>query len=156
VTKAATDQHQNPAHSQQHEYCGNFSPKLNTNQGIDNVFTVFPLDYQGETESTVNALPEQLEELWYRGVPLSEGPTLETMHERKVALLDFWDSRTDTVWGDRVRVAVEAFLRAEVQGTEHAYTREEVEDFNARRQCTRALDLEGPWEEVTAGVDPPW
>jgi hypothetical protein len=109
-----------------------------------------------ETESTVNTLPEQLEELWYRGVPLSEGPTLETVQERKAALLDYWDSRTDTVWGDRVRVAVEAFLRAEVQGTEHAYTREEVADFNERRQCTRVLDLEGPWEEVTADVDPPW
>jgi hypothetical protein len=109
-----------------------------------------------ETESTVNALPDDLEALWTEGVPLSEGPTLETMEERKAALLEYWDSRTDTVWGDRVRVAVEAFIRAEVQGTEHAFAPEEVEQFNARRRCTRVLDLDGPWEEVTADVEPPW
>jgi len=109
-----------------------------------------------ETESTVNTLPERLEGLWYEGVPVSGGPTLDTVQERKAALLEFWGSRTETLWGDRVRVAVEAFLREEVQGTEHAFSEEEVSTFNAGRPCTRVLDLEGLWEEVTADVEPPW
>jgi len=109
-----------------------------------------------ETESIVNALPDRLEALWAEGEPLDGGLPLPTMEERRAALLDYWESRTDTVWGDRVRVAVEAFLRAEVQGTEYGFSPEEVEAFNARRKCTRVLDLEGPWEEVTADVESPW
>lgn len=99
-------------------------------------------------EQTVNDLPTRLEALWLEGVPLDGVVPLETPEERKAALLAFWDSRTDTIWGDRVRLAVEAFVRSEVQGTPDAFTVEEVAAFNAARTSARALDLWTPWEEV--------
>jgi hypothetical protein len=94
------------------------------------------------TSHQVNALPPRLEALWLRGEPLRSGhPPALTMEERKSELLDFWDSRTDTIWGDRVREAVEGFLRAEVQSGPHAFTEAEIALFNARRSCTRVLNL---------------
>ena len=108
------------------------------------------------TEQTVNELPERLETLWNEGVPLQGEGHLATHAERRRAILEFWDSRTDTVWGDRVRLAVEAFLRAEVQSSEHALSEAEVAAFNAQRSCTRPLDLRSPWAEVTATVDTTW
>lgn len=106
-----------------------------------------------ETGERINDLPEQLDQVWYEGVSPWDGSEVETPAERKQALLDYWDSRTDTVWGDRVRVAVEAYLRSEVQGTDDEFTRAEVEAFNERRHCTRVLDLWSPWEQVTADVE---
>ena len=94
------------------------------------------------TESTVNALPERLAALWNRGTPLmpDERPA-GNVEERKAALLDYWDSRTETVWGDRVRDAVESFVLAEVQTSEHAFTDAEIAAFNERRSVQRALLL---------------
>lgn len=94
------------------------------------------------TESTVNALPDRLAALWNSGTPLmpDERPAVN-YDERKAALLEYWDSRTETVWGDRVRDAVEAFLRAEVQTSEHAFTEAEIAAFNAKRSVQRELRL---------------
>lgn len=111
-------------------------------------------DYR--TEETVNELPERLEALWEQGVPLDDGPVLETREARREAVLRYWQSRTDTVWGDRVRLAVEAFLRAEVQTSEWALTDDEITAFNERRTCERRLDLRRPWDEVMAEVVAPY
>ena len=105
------------------------------------------------TEHKVNELPERLEALWVDGVPLEGEEHLATPAERRVALLDYWESRTETAWGERVRVGVEAFVRAEVQNSEFPFTEAEIDAFNAQRTCTRALDLERPWDEVLAEVD---
>lgn len=107
-----------------------------------------------ETGHTINELPEHLEAVWYDGKPLYEQyPAAESYEDRKWEILDYWDTRTNTVWGDRVRVAVEAFIRAEVQDSEHAFTREEIDDFNDRRQSHRYLDLWSDWEKVIVEVD---
>ncbi len=106
-------------------------------------------------EDRVNELPARLEALWTQGAPIQTGGApLPTMGDRKAAILAYWDSRTDTVWGDRVRVAVEAFLRAEVQSSPWAFTAEEVATFNAGRSCERVFDLERDWEDVLAEMEP--
>lgn len=104
-------------------------------------------------EDRVNALPERLYALWVDGVPLSGEEPLPTPQARKQAILDFWDSRTDTIWGDRVRVAVEAFVRAEVQTSATPFTADEIAAYNLKRHCTRELDLDSAWDDVTAGID---
>lgn len=96
----------------------------------------------------VEALPERLEGLWFRGVPLSgDGPALASVAERKAALLDFWETRTDTEWGEDVRRAVEAFIRGIIQGGDQAFTQAEIDAFNARSQAYRPLTLERVVEE---------
>jgi hypothetical protein len=99
-------------------------------------------------EAKVNALPPRLEALWRDGQPLDPGPSLVTIAERKAAILAYWESRTDTVWGDRVRDAIDAFVRAEVQTTDAAFTAAEIDAFNARRHCER------PLETWTSAPDP--
>ena len=101
-----------------------------------------------ETETRVQDLPERLEQLWLHGTPLEDGPLLETFPERKEAIFQHWTTRADNMWGDRVRVSVEAFIRSEVQYSEHAYTDEELVKLNERRTCGRELDLDTPWSEV--------
>jgi hypothetical protein len=106
------------------------------------------------TGDTVDAPPVALEALWDDGQPLTDGaPVLESYDARKAAILDFWNSRTDTVWGDRVRLAVEAFIRAEVQGSAHPFTPDEVAAFNRRRNCVRELDLTSDFEALTMDVE---
>lgn len=95
-----------------------------------------------ETDRRVNDLPDQLTALWEEGTPLAEGSELlVTPEDRRQALLEFWDSRTDTEWGDTIRVAVEAFIKAEVQTSEHAFSPDEVAHFNTERRATRELVL---------------
>lgn len=104
-------------------------------------------------DERINQLPERLYALWVDGVPLDGGEAVATPEARKQAILAFWDSRTDTIWGDRVRVAVEAFVRAEVQTSATPFTADEIAAFNAGRHCTRELDLTSPWDDVTAGLE---
>lgn len=93
-------------------------------------------------DRAANDLPERLEALWYEGVPLRDGdPVLVTPADRRAALLDYWEERTCTPWGDTMRDAVEAFLRAEVQTSEHPVTVAELADLDARCRCPRSLDL---------------
>lgn len=107
------------------------------------------------TDQVIEGLPPRLEALWSSGTPLDPGDrTLVSYEDRREGLLDFWDSRTDTPWGDRVRLAVEAFLRAVVQTSDHPYSPDEIAAFNARRSCTRALDLDSDWSAVEASVQP--
>lgn len=116
-----------------------------------------------ELSSRLQTLPDELEALWFEGTPLpsaGEGSedaapvALDTVDERKAALLAYWDSRTNTVWGDRVRLTVEAFLRAVVQPSDDAFTAAELRAFNDARASERALDLSSPWETVAAGLAP--
>lgn len=109
-----------------------------------------------QTRYVVEALPDALYGLWNDGIPL-EGDRSQIVPPagRKRALLLFWESRTDTPWGDRVRLAVEAFLRAEVQTGPTPFTPAEVDVFNAGRRCERALDLTSSWEQVSRGIEDP-
>jgi hypothetical protein len=51
-------------------------------------------------------LPDQLEACWEEGVPLQGEGRLDTMEARRDHVLNFWATRTDTVWGERVREVV--------------------------------------------------
>jgi hypothetical protein len=89
------------------------------------------------------ALPDRLEALWTQGTPLEDGvPNLGSIAERKAALLRFWETRTDTLWGERVRKIVESFIRGEVQSSETPFTDEEIARFNRRSRAGRELSLE--------------
>jgi hypothetical protein len=105
------------------------------------------------TDGTVNDVPERMEALWNDGV-WRDGDLRESPAEKKATILEFWDTRTDTVWGDRVRAAVEAFVRAEVQTSDTPFTHEEIAAFNQTRSCERELDL---WAEEIPPVpeEPP-
>ena len=94
------------------------------------------------TERTINGLPERLEDLWSRGVPLDGDGVLATSAQRRRAILDYWDSRTNTPWGEAVRQAVEAFCRAVVQQSDAPFTAAELEALNQRRQSIRPFTLE--------------
>jgi hypothetical protein len=107
------------------------------------------------TAQTIETLPKRLEALWTTGAPIDPDDRVCTsFDDKKAALLDYWDSRTDTPWGDRVRLAVEAFVRGEVQTSEHAFSAEEIVAFNQRRSCSRELDLDSEWAAVAATVQP--
>lgn len=97
------------------------------------------------TERTIDQLPRRLQALWDQGVPLSGDQRLETHAERRAALLEYYASRTDTVWGDAVRDAVGAFLRAVVQRGDAPLTPEEIERY-AREHPQVPLVLEAPPE----------
>lgn len=94
----------------------------------------------------IEALPDQMMALWEEGEPLESGPKLQTIDERKAALLQYWDTRTETAWGDRVRATIESFLRGVVQTSETPLTKEELYRFNANRRSLRPLGL--PLEEA--------
>jgi len=102
------------------------------------------------TSNTIDELPDRLFALWDLGESLEESPTqrLVSFGERRRALFQFWEERTDTLWGNRVRAAVEIFIREEIQSSDHPFFVEELAAMNARRRCRQALDLSRPWSEV--------
>jgi hypothetical protein len=86
------------------------------------------------TAETVEELPARLEALWERGVPLEGKGQVATYPERRAAMVDFWASRTDTVWGEEVRRAVEAFVFEVVQSSAYPFTEAELEEIRALRE----------------------
>ncbi len=100
------------------------------------------------TERTIEALPDRLEALWLEGTPLDGGDILPTAQARRRALFSFWDTRTNTPWGDAVRRSVEAFCRAVVQSSDTPFTYEEIAAFNAGRRAIRPFSLTKSVAEV--------
>lgn len=86
-------------------------------------------------------LPDRLERLWGDGIPLDGPQPLPTFPARRAALLAYWDTRTETDWGQQVRDAVAAFVRAEVQSGDHPYTTVEQETFEQTRHSAEPF----PW-----------
>ena len=83
-------------------------------------------------------LPDRFDALWERGTPLDgAGPPLATYQARRAALLRFWETRTETEWGESVREAVEAFAAGAVQPSDHPFPDWEIERFNATRRASR-------------------
>ena len=106
-----------------------------------------------ELAERMSELDPKLYALWEEGAPLEgDGPVLATYRERRLALLRYWESRTETVWGDRVRLLMEGFIRDEVQQSENPFTPDEIDTLNARREGVRELDLVSTWAEVSATV----
>jgi hypothetical protein len=107
-------------------------------------------------DERASSLPDRLERLWYEGQSLNgSGVILLDVALRRASLLDFWDSRTDTPWGNQVRAVVEAFIREEVQDGPHAFTDADIAEFNERRHSEEVLDLSRAWDEVMADLDGP-
>ncbi|MFK7930767.1 MAG: hypothetical protein AB8H79_21470 [Myxococcota bacterium] len=105
-------------------------------------------------DQQLNELPDRLTALWENGTSLYDSnKTLRTPKQRKLALLDYWESRTETLWGFRVRASVEAFIREVVQDSEHRFTDQEIRAFNADRRTATALDLDRPWDAVLADLE---
>lgn len=91
------------------------------------------------TDRTVASLGPRLDALWDHGVPLADdGPALRTAAERRAALLEFYATRTDTVWGEQVRDAVGGFCRAVVQHGDDPFTEEELARFAASHPGLRS------------------
>ena len=93
------------------------------------------------TDHKLEALPQALEACWDDGVPLMGDGPLPTAEARREHLLAFWASRTDTVWGERVREQVEAFLRGVVQRSAFALDAAQLQAFNERSPAGRPLEL---------------
>jgi hypothetical protein len=81
------------------------------------------------TDRTVDGLPPRLLDLWERGVPLEGDATLQTPGERRAEIRRYYESRTDTVWGQAVRDAIRGFVYAVVQTSETPYPAEELALF---------------------------
>lgn len=90
----------------------------------------------------VQGLPERLQALWDDGVPLEGETQLAGPPERKEALLDYWETRTDNPWGEAVRQAVENFLVGVVQDSPTPITEAELAAFNRRSRAARPLELD--------------
>jgi len=97
----------------------------------------------------VARLPEAMDALWTEGQPLSLGlgevddaPRILEKSARRHALFAYWDSRTETVWGEAVRESVEAFCRAVVQSSSDPFTAEELRAWNEARSSVQPFSLE--------------
>lgn len=86
-------------------------------------------------------LPDALDALWSAGTPIDGGASLPTYEERRAALLEFWDTRTDSPWGAEVQDLVAGFVRAVVQTGDHPFTAGEQAAFEARRRSAAPF----PW-----------
>lgn len=90
---------------------------------------------------TLAEIPDRLYALWSEGRPLEGADPLPSYEARRAAALQYWDSRTETEWGLQVREAVAAFIRGEIEASEHPYTDAEREDFEAHRRSSQPF----PW-----------
>ncbi len=102
----------------------------------------------------LESLGDDLDTLWTTGKPFGsdEAPLVSPL-ERRTYILKYWESRTDTIWGRRVRAATEAFIREVIQYSDHALSEADIATFNANRTCEQALDLNRPWSEIVADLE---
>jgi hypothetical protein len=88
-------------------------------------------------------LPDRLDATWTTGAPIQASAVprapLDTPEARRQAILEFWASRTDTDAGHKVCKAVEAWMSATIQESEHPITDEERARYEARRSDGRTL-----------------
>lgn len=94
------------------------------------------------TQGKLESLPERFDALWAQGEPLVSDAVLVTPSSRRAELLAYWESRTETPWGDEIRRAIESFVRAVVQQGEHPFTQAEIDAFNASRSTVQPFRLE--------------
>ncbi len=91
-------------------------------------------------EESLLALPDRLDATWTGGTPLDGGSVqLTTPEARRHAILEMWATRTDTSEGRRTCGAIEAWLSATVQESEHPITEDERSAYQERRSDGRML-----------------
>lgn len=86
-----------------------------------------------ELEALISALPDRLDAVWTEGTPLQGDALLQTHEARRAHVLDYWASRALTPQGNHVCRAVEAWLSAVVQDSDHPITDDERSTYEARR-----------------------
>lgn len=89
----------------------------------------------------VAAIPERLDALWTAGESLDGGSPIADPTARRLAVLDFWASRTDTPEGRVVSRTIEDWIRGTIMDGEHPVTREEAAAAEANREDGRKLDV---------------
>lgn len=94
---------------------------------------------QRETAARLEELDATLDALWLRGVDLYSDAILDGWDDRRAALLEYWSTRTCTDSGDAFADAIGAYIRHEVQGSEHAATTDELAAAEAASACGRTL-----------------
>lgn len=99
---------------------------------------------QALTVRLYEEVPDLLDGIWLRGEHL-EKPEMELPDpaSRRKAILEFWISRTDNVYGDAVREVVEAYMVYVINDSADPFTDEEIAWANETRTCLRPLVL---WE----------
>ncbi|MEQ1505623.1 MAG: hypothetical protein ABMB14_25545 [Myxococcota bacterium] len=91
-------------------------------------------------EGTLDALPNRLDALWATGASLTPGGApLATYAARRAEVLAYWASRADTPEGAAVCAAIEAWLDAVVQASDHPITADERARYQALRIDGREL-----------------
>ncbi len=95
-------------------------------------------------QENVEALPGRLDTLWTDGVALDGGAPIDGVDARRVAVLEFWASRTATRQGHDLCVATESWLDAVVQESDSPVTSQEAATFEERRVDGRPLVLSFP------------
>jgi hypothetical protein len=86
-------------------------------------------------------VPDRLAATWETGAPLVGTGPLVTFEARRAEILAYWESRTETRWGEDVRAAIERFARAVVMASDHPFTEDEIAAFNATSTSSRPFDL---------------
>lgn len=93
-------------------------------------------------DAKIDRLPDKLEALWERGRSIDGATVHATWEERRRALFAYWDTRTDTAWGDEVRDATAAFIRGVVQRSEHPFGAAELATLDASRTSRLPFPVE--------------
>lgn len=95
-------------------------------------------------QEQLEALSDRLDALWELGVPLEAGkPRVETIDDRRRAVLTFWATRAATPQGLDTCKEVELWLSEIVQTSTDPVTPDEQEEANARAEHGRRLALIG-------------
>jgi hypothetical protein len=90
----------------------------------------------------VKTVPDRLLALWDEGTPLDSSDVLLVgASARRAAILAYWGSRTDTIWGEQVRRSIESFCRGVIQDSDAPFTQAEIDAFNAQSDAAREFDL---------------
>lgn len=87
--------------------------------------------------ASLNAWPARLDRLWSEG--RDGDATYLTAADRRAAIAELWLTRTDTVWGDEARAAIERWIDAVVQASAEPFTAAEVAAVNERCACERVF-----------------
>ena len=90
-------------------------------------------------------IPNMLDLIWTRGKTHEEDDLfLESIKQRREAILSFWATRTCIKEGDQARSVARDFIIHEVQVSEYPASADEISTANSAQRCLDAPDLPSP------------
>ena len=92
-----------------------------------------------ELRSWLLVLPERLDALWERGVPLEQPGPYPDPASRREAVLDYWATRLPNEAGAAVCEVVEGWVAEVLQNSSHPASSDELEAATRRRTDQRTL-----------------